>query len=118
MSHEPAERVRALYEHRAVARTVAAELGETGYVPKMMIARLAKALGVDFVQRHAERAKVVESQGGLLCGDGTRRTLGGVFFFLMRQELGSKRFNQVASGKDKTHKAVTATEPTEGSVNR
>jgi hypothetical protein len=114
---QPSERVRTLDEHQIVARAAAAELGETGHEPRLVITRLAKALGVDFVRQHVERAKDVESQGGLLCADGTRRTLGGVFFFLVKQELGSKRFNAVVQGRGKAaNKTVTAAESGRGSV--
>ncbi len=69
----------------ALARAVAAVLGETLPPPLRTITRIVDRLGPDRARAFLGQALTVEAQGGLTLPDGRRRTPGGVFFFLVRQ---------------------------------
>lgn len=68
-------------------------LGETDWKPRTQIERIVQQLGPDFALAKLQETEQVESQGGLMLTDGSRRrTKGGVFFYLVRQWLkGEKR---------------------------
>ena len=68
----------------ALARAVAAVLGETMPPPLRIITRVVHRLGPVRARALLGQALTVEAQGGLTLPDGTRRTPGGVFFFLVR----------------------------------
>lgn len=68
----------------ALARAVAVVLGETMPPPIRIITRIVDRLGPDRARAFLGQALTVEAQGGLTLPDGTRRTPGGVFFFLVR----------------------------------
>ena len=69
------------------AQQIATTLGETEPVPLMHIRRIVQTLGPDRALQLLEQAVAVESQGGLMRLDGSRRrTLGGVFFRLAREQ--------------------------------
>ncbi len=68
----------------ALARAFAAVLGETMPPPLRIITRVVDRLGPDRARALLGQALTVEAQGGLTLPDGTRRTPGGVFFFLVR----------------------------------
>ena len=73
-------------EPRAIAATIAQELGETQSVPINQIRRIVQRLGPEAALAFLQEAHQIEAQGGLMLPDGSRRrTLGGVFFFLVRQ---------------------------------
>ncbi|MDQ5853297.1 MAG: phosphorylated adapter RNA export RNA-binding domain-containing protein, partial [Chloroflexota bacterium] len=73
---------------RAIAATIAQELGETQPVPLAQIRRIVQRLGPEAALAVLEETKQIEAQGGLLLPDGSRRrTPGGVFFFLVRQRV-------------------------------
>jgi len=59
-------------------------LGETAHQPRVQISRAIELLGLDVVHAVVIEAQTTESNGGLLRQDGQRRTLGGVFFSLLR----------------------------------
>ena len=67
-----------------MARAFAAVLGETLPPPLRLITRVVDRLGPDRARALLGQALTVEAQGGLTLPDGTRRTPGGVFFFLVR----------------------------------
>ena len=71
--------------HPAVQR-IAAALGETEPQPLTHIARIVRTLGEERAAALLEQATAVEAQGGLRLPDGTRRTKGGVFFRLAREQ--------------------------------
>jgi len=68
----------------ALARGIAAVLGETMPPPIRIITRAVDRLGPDRTRAVLGQALTVEAQGGLTLPDGRRRTLGGVFFYLVR----------------------------------
>jgi len=68
----------------ALARAVAAVLDETMPPPIRTITRAVDRLGPDRARALLGQTLTVEAQGGLTLPDGRRRTLGGVFFYLVR----------------------------------
>ena len=69
------------------AQQIATTLGETESVPLMHIRRIVQTLGPERALQLLEQAQAVEAQGGLMLLDGSRRrTLGGVFFRLVREQ--------------------------------
>jgi len=79
-----------------VADEVVAQLGEADVNPKWQIVRAPRLLGGERVRAYVARAFEVEAAGGLLLADGSlRRTLGGVFFHLIRMDVGSKEFYRI-----------------------
>jgi hypothetical protein len=69
-----------------VVAEIAAQLGEAKSFPLRQIARAVATLGEERVRAFVAEALAVEARGGLLLPDGSRRrTLGGVFFHLVRQ---------------------------------
>ncbi len=77
-------------EHAAspAVAAIAAQLGETEQLPRRQIARALTTLGEERVRALVARALAIEAQGGLMLSDGSRRrTLGGVFFQLLRKDV-------------------------------
>ncbi len=68
----------------ALARGIAAVLGETMPPPIRLITRAVDRLGPDRARAVLGQSLTVEAQGGLTLPDGRRRTLGSVFFYLVR----------------------------------
>src|SRR5690242_11232226 len=69
------------------AQQIATTLGETESVPLMHIRRIVQTLGPERALQLLEQAQAVEAQGDLMLLDGSRRrTLGGVFFRLVREQ--------------------------------
>jgi len=68
----------------ALARGIAAVLGETMPPPVRTITRAVDRLGPDRVRALLGQALTVEAQGGLTLPDDRRRTPGGTFFYLVR----------------------------------
>ncbi len=68
----------------ALARSIAAVLGETMPPPIRLITHAVDRLGPDRARAVLGQALTVEAQGGLTLPDGHRRTPGGVFFYLVR----------------------------------
>jgi hypothetical protein len=67
---------------------IADQLGETEPVPLAQIRRIVKTLGAERAQAFVDQALQVETAGGMMLPDGSRRrTLGGTFFFLVRQAV-------------------------------
>jgi hypothetical protein len=77
-----------LREHTAIVRQIATQLGEKAANTRHLIARIVEHLGIDRVQALLHQTLEIEAQGGLMLPDGSRRrTLGGVFFHLARQQM-------------------------------
>jgi hypothetical protein len=73
---------------KALAQTIATQLGESEAQPVDQIRRALKHCGPELVQATVQDAVAVEAAGGLTLADSSRRrTLGGVFFFLLRQKV-------------------------------
>jgi len=68
----------------ALARGIAAVLGETMPPPIRTITRVVDRLGPDRARALLGQALTSEASGGLLLPDGRRRTPGGTFLFLVR----------------------------------
>jgi len=68
----------------ALARGIAAVLGEIMPPPIRIITRAVDRLGPDRARAVLGQALIVEAAGGLTLTDGHRRTLGGGFFYLVR----------------------------------
>ncbi|MCG8416434.1 MAG: hypothetical protein MJE77_00660 [Proteobacteria bacterium] len=72
-----------------VARQFAGQLGETEADPIAQIRLIVAKLGVGRAQELVDRARQIEIEGGTMTRDGSRRrTLGGVFFSLAREQIG------------------------------
>jgi len=68
----------------ALARGIAAVLGETMPPPIRTITRVVDRLGADRARALLGQALTSEASGGVLLPDGRRRTPGGTFLFLVR----------------------------------
>jgi hypothetical protein len=72
----------------STASTIAAQLGETERIPSQTIWRCVRVLGAERTQAFVAQAQEVEAKGGMLIPDGSRkRTLGGIFFYLVRTQI-------------------------------
>lgn len=89
MEGHDSEEQRVLHEQRkGVAEQIALVLGETEVEPRKTIYRAVKKLGRDQALLFVERALEIERTGGLMLPDESRRrTVGGVFFFLIKTEV-------------------------------
>ncbi len=95
---------------QAIADEVAAQLGETEEEPLRQIKRAVRILGVDRVQSIVVRALDVEAAGGIMYADGSqKRSLGGVFFMLMRDDVGRKDFYRIFKGGQQQRSDGTGT---------
>jgi hypothetical protein len=65
---------------------IAGHLGETEKQAMTHIHRVTKILGPDQALAYLKKAKEVEAAGGMMLPDGKRRTLGGVYFQLIKKE--------------------------------
>jgi len=68
----------------ALARGIAAVLGETLPPPIRFITRVVDRLGPDRARAFLGQTLTIEAQGGLTLPDGHRRTPGGAFLYLVR----------------------------------
>ncbi len=66
---------------------IAAQLGETQYVPFAQIGRIIERVGPEVAQAFADEAVALAAAGSMLTPDGIPRTVGGIFFFLVRQRV-------------------------------
>jgi len=81
---------------RALAGEIAAQLGETDSEPARLIARAVRLLGEERVRAIVARVRAVEAAGGMMVPDGSRRrTVGGVFFYLLRADVGQKEWYRI-----------------------
>ena len=71
-----------------VVQQLAQALGETERAPQRQLEAVVRTLSVEVALRLLQEAQAIEAQGGLLTIDSSRRrTLGGVFFQLARQQM-------------------------------
>ncbi len=81
---------------RAAIDEIAAQFGETEDEPKRLIKRALRLLGEEQVHATVARALEVEAAGGMMVPDGSRRrTVGGVFFYLLRTTVGQKEWYRI-----------------------
>jgi PHAX RNA-binding domain len=67
---------------------IADQLGESAAAPRAQLRRILQTLGPERTQAVVAQAFEIEASGGLLLPDGSRRrTLGGVFFRLVRDQV-------------------------------
>ncbi|GAB4113150.1 MAG: hypothetical protein Fur005_46080 [Roseiflexaceae bacterium] len=68
--------------------TIAQQLGESTPAAIGLIGRIIRELGSEQARQFLEQALTTQANGGMLTEDGSRqRTLGGIFFFLVKQHL-------------------------------
>ena len=78
------------------AAAIAAQLGETDSAPRATIWRTVRTLGPERAQAFVAQALEVEANGGIMVPDGSRkRTLGGIFFYLVRTQVSDDEAMQI-----------------------
>ena len=71
-----------------LTRQIADQLGETDATPRAQIRRMLQTIGPERTQTFVQQALEIEANGGMLLPDGRRkRTLGGVFFRLVCDQV-------------------------------
>jgi len=91
---------------RPAAAEIAAQLGETEPEPQRQIRRAVRILGEERVRAVVAQTLEVEAAGGMMLPDGSRRrTPGGVFFYLLRGEVGQKEWYRVFRPRTTGHGA-------------
>jgi hypothetical protein len=86
-------------------KTIAHTLGESEPEPLTQLQAVVEILGVEKATALCEKAVELEQQGGMLTKDGTRRkTVGGVFFYLVRGS-GNKKVQKLWPRQRKQHPA-------------
>ena len=98
MSTEPkAMDERARWALEKATHAIIDELGEQNSIDaRDCIRRLVHSFGLEFVQQHVERAKQVQAEGGLPRPEGGLRSLGGVFFVVVKESVGLESYWQVS----------------------
>jgi hypothetical protein len=87
-------------------KTIAHTLGESEPEPLAQLQAVVEILGVEKATALCEKAVELEQQGGMLTKDGTRRkTVGGVFFYLVRGS-GNKKVQKLWPRPRKKHPAA------------
>jgi hypothetical protein len=77
-------------------RRLAQALGERYPKPVGHIRRIVEIMGVEFADELLRETQAVEAQGGLfLERENRRRTIGGVFFYLVRERLTDEQCRQI-----------------------
>jgi len=106
-THEPVSSPTAL---QAIVDEIAVQLGETEEEPIRQIKRAVRILGEHRVRTVVARALDIEAAGGLMRADGSqKRSLGGVFFILMRDDVGRKDFYRIFKGGHHQRPGTTGT---------
>ncbi len=75
---------------RDVVYAIARRLGETERTPIVQITKIVRQFGPEATHAWVEQAETIEAAGGMTLPDGKRRTLGGVFFKLVKDALSPK----------------------------
>jgi hypothetical protein len=84
--------------------SIAEQLGETAPQALALIGRIVRELGNAEARRFLVEAQRINAEGGMLTEDGTRRrTLGGTFFYLVKEHLrttgNTRALNQLFPGR-------------------
>lgn len=75
-------------QNRNAARQIIRILNETQRQPMTQIKQIIEHLGSDFAYEMLNKTQEIDSRGGMMLGDGSRpRTIGGIFFLLVREWL-------------------------------
>jgi phosphorylated adapter RNA export protein len=96
-----------------LAKNIAEKLSEAENSSIRKIKRLIRIMGDNFVNSVLEESLKLETQGGLMTLDGSRRrTLGGVFFYLAKGKLDKETRQKIFPyNKKKGQKADAAITP-------
>ncbi|MCG8346546.1 MAG: hypothetical protein MI924_02040 [Chloroflexales bacterium] len=79
-------------ERRNTVQQIVQSLGETEDKPRGQIERIVTHLGIDQSLHFLQKTEQIEEQGGMMLTDGSRRrSKGGVYFYLVRQQLQSEQ---------------------------
>ena len=93
-------------------KTIAHTLSEREPEPLTQLQAVVEILGVEKATALCEKAVELEQQGGMLTQDGTRRkTVGGVFFYLVRGS-GNKKVQKLWPRPRKQYPATPDSPPT------
>ena len=80
----------------SLAQQIADQLGETEHSPREQIRKIVELCGTDFARTALQEALEVEARGGLMTRDGKRRrTVGGVFFYLVRGKITAEQSREI-----------------------
>ncbi len=102
---------------RGIAAEIATQLGETEPEPLQHLYRAVRHLGEDRARELVTQALMVEENGGMMVPDGSRRrTVGGVFFHLVRAEVGQKEFYRIFRPQGRPKDKETQTQTQTGSA--
>ncbi len=72
---------------RSEGKRIAAKLGETTPQPKFVLMLLVREYGSAWVEELADLAIAIHQAGGMKRLDGVDRTLGGIFFRLVKDKI-------------------------------
>ncbi len=102
-------------KQRKTMEEIAAALGETQKIPLRQLEMLVRLCGTSFAQALLKDAQDVEAAGGMMTKDGARRrTLGGVFFELVKPRISAPVRYLVITRKGKPPVEQPAEEGAEG----
>jgi len=77
---------------KETANRIADKLEETAHEPKAIIYRIVRTIGIDPAMALLQKAQEIESNDGMMLPDGSRRrTIGGVYFQIVKAEVTSKQ---------------------------
>lgn len=92
--------------------SIAKALGESDEVPLTQIDGVVRALGEETSLKLLEETKGIEAKGGMMLPDGSRRrSPGGVFFFLARQQLSVDDKHRIFRGPKSTRSPQSESAP-------
>jgi hypothetical protein len=102
----------------ALVEGIAAELGETAGPALGQIRGILRVMGEERTRELVRQAKLVEEQGGMLVPDGSRRrTLGGVFLKLAKEQATPQERARIWLPKNRRPKSQNAApEPPEATA--
>jgi len=81
-------------ELRRIAATIAAQLDERRNHAAGMIRRIVGQYGIPHARAWADQAEQIYDAGGVVTNRGVPRTLGGVFFHLVKHQVGHATFQR------------------------
>lgn len=100
-----------VFPPRFIAATIAYCLDEEDYIPSITILNFVRHVGNRQAWAVLNEALQIEAQGGLLTHDGSRRrTLGGVFFVLAKNQVDSKSRYRIFHPKDSSTSEIASQE--------
>jgi hypothetical protein len=78
-----------------VVKQITTALGETKPMARGQIKRIVQTIGEERALAILQQALEIEQHGGLMLADGKRRTPGGVFFRLVKEQMTPEERRQV-----------------------